>query len=150
MTKSAGQQLTAQQSRKVQEAFNVQRLTTWVGASALSLSGIFTAFAAKSAPMTIGVTPAANLRPQASIQNQVNGALDDRIVVRRVYLPPPPPVRPPTGGVRAGQPAATAAAATAAAGRPAAVVATTVVASAAAPAPPPKPVAATGGSTPRH
>jgi hypothetical protein len=150
MTKSAGQQLTAQQSRKVQEAFNVQRLTTWVGASALSLSGIFTAFAAKSAPVTIGVTPMASVEPQATIQNQVNGALDDRIVVRRVYLPPPPPVRPPTSGVRGAQAAGPAAAGGARPATAAATaVATTVVASAPAPAPA-KPVAATGGSTPRH
>src|SRR5207302_9347947 len=133
-------QLTAQQSRKVQETFNVQRLTTWIGASALSLSGIFTAFAAKSVPTTYGLTPAASLQPQASIQNQVNGALDDRIVVRRVFLPP---VRPPAGGVRGAQPAAAAGAAKPATSR------TTVVASASAAAAPAKPVAATGGSTPR-
>jgi hypothetical protein len=146
MTESAGQPPTAQQARKAQEAFNVQRLTTWVGASALSLSGIFTAFAAKGVPMTIGVTPAANVQPEAAIQNQVNGALDDRIVVRRVFLPPPPPVRPPAGGVRSAAQPATAAAASAAAARP---VARAVVSSAAAAAPAPKPVAATGGSTPR-
>ena len=137
MTKSVGQ-LTAQQARKVQESFNVQRLTTWIGAGALSLSGIFTAFAAKSVPTTYGVTPAASLQPQPGIQNQVNGALDDRIVVRRVFLPP---VRPPAGGVRAAQPAAAAA-------KPPAARATTVV-SAAAAAAPAKPAAATGGSTPR-
>jgi len=139
MAKSAGEAPTAQQSRKLQEAFNVQRLTTWIGAGALSLSGIFTAFAAKGAPMTIGVAPAANVRPDASIQNHVNGALDDRIVVRRVFLPP---VRPPAAGVRAAQPAKAAGAAA----RPAAAS----ISTAAAAAPPPKPVAATGGSTPRH
>ena len=138
MTKSASQPPTAQQSRKLQEAFNVQRLTTWIGAGALSLSGIFTAFAAKGVPMTVGMTPAASLQPEAGIQNQVNGALDDRIVVRRVFLPP---VRPPAAGVRSAQPARSAA--------PAARPVTGSVSVASAPAPPPKPVAATGGSTPR-
>jgi hypothetical protein len=140
MTQSAGQPPTAQQGRKQQEAFNVQRLTTWIGASALSLSGIFTAFAAKGVPMTIGVTPTASVRPESSIQNQVNGALDDRIVVRRVFLPP---VRPPVAGVRAAQPATSGAAAP----RPATAVVSKAPAAAAAPAP--KPAAATGGSTPR-
>ena len=143
MAKSAGEAPTAQQSRKLHEAFNVQRLTTWIGAGALSLSGIFTAFAAKGAPMTIGVAPAANVRPDASIQNHVNDALNDRIVVRRVFLPP---VRPPAAGVRAAQPAKAAGPAASAAARPAAAS----ISTAAAAAPPPKPVAATGGSTPRH
>lgn len=139
MAKSAGEAPTAQQSRKLQEAFNVQRLTTWIGAGALSLSGIFTAFAAKGSPMTIGVAMAASVQPGAAVQNQVSGALDDRIVVRRVYVPPP---RPAASGVRAARPAAGQAAGQA---RPA----SSVVSAAAAPAPP-KPVAATGGSTPRH
>jgi len=139
MAKSANQPPTAQQSRKLQEAFNVQRLTTWIGAGALSLSGIFTAFAAKGVPMTVGVTPAASVQPEVGVQNQVNGALDDRIVVRRVFLPP---VRPPAApGVRSAQPVR--------AGAPAARPVTGSVSVANAPAPAAKPVAATGGSTPR-
>ena len=139
MTEDAIRQPTAQQGRKARESFNVQRLTTWTGAAALSLSGLFTAFAAKGAPMTIGVAMAASGQPGAAVQNQVSGALDDRIVVRRVYVPPP---RPAAAGVRADRPAA---------GQPAgqARPVSTVVAAASAPAPP-KPVAATGGSTPRH
>ena len=145
MTKSEGQ-LTAQQTRKVQEAFNIQRLTTWVGASALSLSGIFTAFAAKSAPMTVGVAPAANLESQPSIQNQVNGALDDRIVVRRVFLAP---VRPPAAAVRAARPGVPGAAARPASGGAATTTAATTAVASVPAAAPPKPVASTGGSTPR-
>ena len=139
MTEDATQQPTVQKDRKAHESFNVQRLTTWVGAAALSLSGIFTAFAAKGAPMTIGVAMAASVQPGAAVQNQVRGALDDRIVVRRVYVPPP---RPAAGGVREARPAAGQAPGQA---RP-----VSTVVSAAPAAAPPKPVAATGGSTPRH
>src|SRR5437016_455516 len=84
MTEDATQQPTVQKDRKAHESFNVQRLTTWVGAAALSLSGIFTAFAAKGAPMTIGVAMAASVQPGAAVQNQVSGALDRGVVAESI------------------------------------------------------------------
>jgi hypothetical protein len=147
-----------QQLRKAHETLTVQRLTTWIGATALSLAGFFSVLAAKGAPVSFGFVPDANVQPQAAAGNQVNGALDDRIVVRRVYVPA---VRPPAGGVKPGAQPGTAQAASAGqvtAVSSAAAPNTTTAASTSgassttsAPAPAtPKPVAATGGSTPKH